>query len=76
VSYYTKVIVELTGCTEEEAPLVEGILRCTYGTLDGLTRGAFRLEGKKALREVRADVKTAEEVARSYGLLPTIKGGK
>ena len=68
-SLYTKIIVEVTACTTEEAPLVEGFLRVTYGTLDGLDRTTFRREGKKALSSVRSDRALAESVARSYGLL-------
>ncbi len=69
MSLYTQVIIETTECKPEEAPLVEGFLRVTYGTLDALDRKTFRREGKKCLAEVRADPKVAEDVARSYGLI-------
>lgn len=68
-SLYAQIIVETTKCAPEEAPLVEGFLRVTYSTLDGLDRATFRREGKKCLAAVRADPKLAESVARSYGLL-------
>jgi hypothetical protein len=70
VSFYTQVIQTVTQCTPEEAPLVEGFLRVTYGTLDALDRATFRREGKKALVSVRKDPKMAKELAQSYGLLP------
>ena len=69
MSLYTHLIIDLTKCTPEEAPLVEGFLRVTYSTLDGLDRATFRREGKKCLTAVRADPKLAEDIARSYGLL-------
>lgn len=72
MSIYTQVILAVTKCTPEEAPLVEGFLRVTYGTLDGLDRATFRREGKKALVSVRSDPKLAEDLARSYGLLRPI----
>ncbi len=66
---YTQIIIDTTKCTPEEAPLVEGLLRVTYSTLDALDRKTFRREGKKCLAEVRADPKMAADVARSYGLI-------
>lgn len=73
MSLYTNIIVELTKCTPEEAPLVEGFMRVTYGTLDGLDRATFRREAKKALVTARADLDIARDVARSYGLLRPAK---
>ena len=69
MSHYAKVIIETTKCTPEEAPLVEGLLRVTYGTLDALDRKTFSREGKKCLIEARSDPKMAQDVARSYGLI-------
>jgi hypothetical protein len=69
MSLYAKVILATTKCTPEEAPLVEGLLRSTYGTLDSLDRATFAREGKKCLVEVRADLAGATAVAKSYGLI-------
>ena len=69
MSFYTHIIIDLTKCTPEEAPLVEGFLRVTYSTLDGLDRATFRREGRKCLASVRANPKLAEDLARSYGLI-------
>jgi hypothetical protein len=66
---YRALIQELTGCTSEEAPLVEGYLRMDYGTLDHLDRARFRAEAKRCLAEVRVDPRLAREVAQSYGLV-------
>lgn len=68
-SMYARMIQELSGCTSEEAPLVEGYLRMDYGTLDHLDRARFRLEVKRCLAEVRTDPRLAREVAQSYGLV-------
>jgi hypothetical protein len=76
MSLYTHLIIATTGCGPEEAPLVEGFLRVTYGTLDGLDRATFRREGKKCLTSVRANPKLAEDLARSYGLLRTRETSK
>lgn len=54
-SLYTKLIIETTGCTPEEAPKVERCMRDTYRTLDGLSRAAFKKEAKLSLAAVRAD---------------------
>lgn len=69
MNLYTRLILDTTKCTPKEAPLVEGFLRVTYGTLDGLDRRTFSREAKKCLLDVRADLKLAEDIARSYGLL-------
>jgi hypothetical protein len=69
VSIYTQIIIDAVKCSPEEAPLVEGLLRVTYGTLDGLDRAALRREGKKCLAAVRADVELARDVAKSFGLM-------
>lgn len=71
MSLYTKLIVDLTKCTVEEAQLVEGFLRVTYGVLDGLDRATFKREAKKALLDVRVSPDLARDLARSYGLLRT-----
>jgi hypothetical protein len=67
MSLYTRIIIDTTKCTPEEAPLVESFLRVTYRTLDGLDLATFRREGKKCLATVRANPKLAEDLARSYG---------
>lgn len=69
MSLYTNLIIELTKCTPEEAPLVEGLMRVTYSTLDGLDRPTFRREAKKELATARANPDVARDVARSYGLI-------
>lgn len=69
MSFYSSLIIELTRCAPEEAPLVEGFMRVTYSTLDGLDRNTFRREAKKALAEARANTNLAQDIARSYGLL-------
>ena len=69
MSLYQNLIIELTKCTPEEAPLVEGFMRVTYSTLDGLDRKTFRREAKKGLETARQDPDLARDVARSYGLI-------
>ncbi len=69
MSLYTNLIIELTKCTPEEAPLVEGFMRTTYSTLDGLDRTTFRREAKKSLAAARSNPDLARDVARSYGLI-------
>ena len=69
MSQYQKTIVELTKCSPEEAPLVEGYLRSIYGTLDGLSRARFGSEARKCLKEARLDPEVATALARSYGLI-------
>jgi hypothetical protein len=54
-SMYTKLIIDSTGCTPEEAPKVERCMRDTYHTLDGLSKAAFKKEAKLSLAAVRAD---------------------
>lgn len=75
MSIYTNLIIELTKCTPEEAPLVEGLMRVTYGTLDGLDRATFRREAKKGLATARENLDLARDVARSYGLIRPTKAG-
>ena len=60
-SLYSKLIVEFTGCTPEEAPKVEQYMRDTYHTLDHLTRAAFKKEAKICLLTVRAEAAGATE---------------
>ena len=55
MSLYCNLIVEVTGCTREEAPKVERCMRDTYPTLDGLSKAAFKKEAKLSLAAVRAD---------------------
>jgi hypothetical protein len=69
MSYYSRLIVDVTKCAPEEAPLVEGFMRVTYSTLDGLDRRTFTRAAIKGLREARLDRALAESLARSYGLL-------
>jgi hypothetical protein len=69
MSLYTNLIIELTRCTPREASFVEGFMRTTYGTLDGLDRATFRREAKKSLVAVRENPDLARDVARSYGLI-------
>lgn len=52
---YQKLIIELCGCTPEEAPMVEQLLRDLYRTLDHLPRARFKKEAVLALRDLRAD---------------------
>ncbi len=68
-SLYARLIVELTGCTPDEAPLVEGLMRCIYSTLDGLDRARFRREARASLKAARLDPALARETAVSYALL-------
>ena len=66
---YDQMILKATGCTPDEARHVEGYMRLTFGTLDGL--GAdFKREARSALKDARLDPKAAEDNARSYGLRP------
>jgi hypothetical protein len=69
MSLYTKTIIELTGCTPEEAPLVEGFMRNTYGVLDGISRATFRREAKECLLVARRHPEAAQDNARSHGLI-------
>jgi hypothetical protein len=69
MSIYTKLIIELTKCTPEEAPLVEGFMRADYGTLDGLSRLVFSREAKQDLKAVRKYPELALSNAKSYGLV-------
>jgi hypothetical protein len=73
---YERLIIEVTKCRTDEAPMVEGLMRDVYGTLDGLDRKTFQREAKKALRDARADPKLALDVANSYGLIRPRKGVK
>ena len=68
-SLYCKLIIELTKCEPVEAPLVEGLMRDVYGTLDNLDRRTFGREAKKALKDARENPRLALDVAKSYGLL-------
>lgn len=55
MSYYQKAIIECCGCTAEEAPKVEQLMRDTYRTLDGLSKAAFKKEAKLCLKALRSD---------------------
>jgi hypothetical protein len=68
-SLYERIIIELSKCEPEEAPLVEGFMRSIYGTLDALDRKTFRREAIKALRDVRENPRLALEVAQMHGLI-------
>ncbi len=50
---YRKIIMDLTGCTAEEAPRVEQFMRDRWRVLDGLDRAEFRREARKALKIAR-----------------------
>lgn len=52
---YRALIIELTGCTAEEAPMVEQLMRDVFHTLDSLPRARFKREAKSALKDLRAD---------------------
>lgn len=57
---YRALIITLTGCTPEEAPKVERLMRDTYHTLDHLSRAAFKKEAKICLAALRSDPVLAE----------------
>jgi len=67
MSLYTKTILDLLGCTLEEAPLVEALMRDTYGTLDSLSLDIFKREAKRCLSEARKDPETARLSAQFRG---------
>ena len=50
---YRRVIIELTGCSIEEAPRVEQFMRDRWRVLDGLSRAEFRREARAALKIAR-----------------------
>lgn len=70
MSRYSEDIITASGCRPEEAPLVEGIMRLQYGTLDHLDRRTFRREAMIGLAVVRDDPTLARSNAISFGLLP------
>lgn len=48
MSAYTKMIIEFTGCTEADAPLVEGMMRDQHFTLDNIDRRTFKRTAEQA----------------------------
>lgn len=64
MSIYHALIVELSGATPAEAPVVEQYIRGTYHTLDHLSRGEFKREAKLCLAAVHADPALAASVAK------------
>lgn len=68
MSLYHATIL-LTGCSDEEAPLVEAYMRESYGTLSNLSGSVFQREALRCLALVRADPQTARMLAESYGLV-------
>lgn len=57
---YKALIIETTGCTPEEAPKVERLMRDTYRTLDHLSRAAFKKEAKLCFAALRSDPELAK----------------
>ena len=54
ISPYGKTIKEATGCTDDETFDIEDVVRCTFPTLDALTREELfevSLQAQKILRE-------------------------
>jgi hypothetical protein len=67
VSLYRALI--LADAPAAKPNLVEAYMRMAHGTLDGLTRGEFLREARRAARRVIDDgPELAEQVADSYGL--------
>lgn len=59
LTYYRKLIIEVTGCPTTEARFVEDLMRdANGGTLDHLTRAKFAREARSALKHV-GEVKIA-----------------
>lgn len=52
LTYYRKLIIEVTGCAREDARFVEDLMRDEYGTLDHLTRAKFTRCAKSCLKAV------------------------
>ena len=69
MSFYTVRIQRALGCTEREAALVEGYMRCEVSSLDHLDSRTFDGMAKAAWKEVETDPRAAEANARSFGLL-------
>lgn len=57
ISPYGKTIKEATQCTDEETFDLEDIIRCTFPTLDGLTREELIDMAQQADKIYRADLK-------------------
>jgi hypothetical protein len=66
---YAQVIIELMGCKPEEAPLVEALMRDTFGTLDAIDRTTFKKEAKIRLALARSNPGLATEAAKYHGLI-------
>lgn len=58
LTFYRKLIIEVTGCPAADARFVEDLMRGENGTLDHLTRAKFAREARSALKCV-AGVKAA-----------------
>lgn len=71
-STYAEVLVEVTGCTTEEAPLVEGYLRLDYGSLSNLSREQIRRDAREILPLVRAEPAASRRLAVSFGLVAEV----
>jgi len=65
-AYYDEMIVEDTGCSPEDAVMIEHIIReeIFHSTLDWQTRAQFRRAARKAAKMLQADRATYEEYFR------------
>ncbi len=60
---YTKLITSATGCTQEDAPDVEALMRDEYGNLDSLSPTQFTrsaIECYKLVTYLKTDAGKAE----------------
>lgn len=65
---YQRRIMEVTGATSKEAPLVEGYMRLDWQTLDGLSPDQFAASARQCLSDARRMPNEAQRVAESFGI--------
>lgn len=65
-SMYRKRIIEIAKCSEDEATLIEAMMRDIYSTLDGLSAATFKREVKKAMKTITAEAAAENALEAKY----------